>query len=304
MCAIGRGCRPLTGARIETSTLASDAAAGACRPLTGARIETWRIAFKGLISWSPPHRGADRNTAEQVAGDQPRCRPLTGARIETAAHAHSSSAARRSPPHRGADRNSADLTIEVVAECRPLTGARIETGGCDGCLVRACVAPSQGRGSKHGTQRDDAHRRSASPPHRGADRNLSSPDQRLHTLRRPLTGARIETTCSASSSPRRTVAPSQGRGSKPRPDRTSSRAAGRPLTGARIETASISSPGRGSMVAPSQGRGSKLLEGLLALPLQGRPLTGARIETGLARRVHDAQRVAPSQGRGSKLPEP
>ncbi len=141
-----------------------------------------------------------------------------------------------SPPHGGADRNRAALAAEAEAGRRPLTGARIET------LLPLrfrwlCprVAPSRGRGSKHGRGRRELSR-PASPPHGGADRNRSARSGGASGSCRPLTGARIETRQAACR--RRSCS-------------------GRPLTGARIETRARDHARRPEAVAPSRGRGSK-----------------------------------------------
>ena len=195
----------------------------------------------------------------------------------------------------------------------------------DGLPGRAgrAVAPSQGRGSKL-VQRDHLRRLEASPHHRGADRN--SPWGRLtpNILRRPITGARIETATRRSGPWRRGVAPSQGRGSKLV---LAARAAGLPgsphhrgadrnsETPPCTSTAHVApSQGRGSKlivdhkltraagVAPSQGRGSKPFRNTFSAerfgvaPSQGR---GSKHDRAGAPRA--AQEVAPSQGRGSKL---
>ncbi len=227
------------------------------RPLTGARIET-RI--------EQPERVG-------LAG-----RPLTGARIETASH----------------------VTSLVDRARRPLTGARIETSGQRSAAPAGHVAPSRGRGSKHGTScqatmrlhvapsrgRGSKHgslpiagRRCRVAPSRGRGSKHADAQTVIQTDRRPLTGARIETSrrrrfpCAGRTSPphggadRNTgstrprartppVAPSRGRGSK------------------RLQTAMSSAV---TPVAPSRGRGSK--PGLPSSRLwrtSGRPLMGAR----------------------------
>ena len=162
------------------------------RPLTGARIETTTDGSCSQAAASPSHGGADRNhkqlphmrSTSMVALSRGRgsklaslrhprahrrvalsrgrgsklalrrlrlahrSRPLTGARIETVPCSES-------PP---------------CGEGRPLTGARIETRRLRAGLSRLAVALSRGRGSKPVNADDVA------PP-----------------FRRPLTGARIET---------------------------------------------------------------------------------------------------------------
>ena len=190
------------------------------------------------LTKSPPHGGADRNLLNREApGGQPLGRPLTGARIETPPSDGKGVKTGRSPPHGGADRNA--RLVETKSR-------------------RPAVAPSRGRGSKHvrtgmaqyhghgrpltGARIETMLRRSSaagwlSPPHGGADRNRS-----------------VEVQSNAPTA----VAPSRGRGSKPKlavdavgrvkspphggADRNSActivvrSRSSRPLTGARIET--------------------------------------------------------------------
>ena len=154
--------RPLTGARIETinvyTTGSGDRARS--RPLTGARIET------------------PQATVERCSCSHAR-RPLTGARIETTMLIRRPPASRGwSPPHGGADRNqSAELEPRRFAQRRPLTGGadrNLDSRYHAAMVEVGTVAPSRGRGSKR-------------------------PGLRIHRLRvrRPLTGARIETRCRA-----------------------------------------------------------------------------------------------------------
>ena len=163
--------RPLTGARIETYPRHPHRQGRACRPLTGARIETCSRTCPGTPSSSPPHGGADRNhvvKSHKMADFQ-------------------------SPPHGGADRNFAVLDEVLNAGRRPLTGARIETPIPQAPAMSVRVAPSRGRGSKHDVAQG-FFSAIGSPPHGGADRNYA-PLLRIKPIyRRPLTGARIETT--------------------------------------------------------------------------------------------------------------
>ena len=293
------------------------------RPLTGARIETSARRTRKPISGVAPSRG--RGSKPRAAAEcrgVPR-RPLTGARIETG-HPRTAPHRTTSPPHGGADRNIPRVFWTCACTSRPLTGARIETATPRSACRHTRVAPSRGRGSKHQLRArlpDDQR----SPPHGGADRNLSETLQPLDAQRRPLTGARIETSASWRATAAPAVAPSRGRGSKPLPSHARLRRAGRPLTGARIETRDEPSTSRRDRVAPSRGRGSKRMPRLaLRLGLR-RPLTGARIETASRQRLvepihppphggadrntpeqsaaNDAL-VAPSRGRGSKRARP
>ncbi len=248
--------RPFTGARIETSGSWPNGSQSTSRPFTGARIETVGASRPEAGHSSPLHGGADRNFGASCKVQCTRRRPFTGARIETV-----------------------DRTVErSTPSRRPFTGARIETTTRIGPTSTRGVAPSRGRGSKQhgpgGTQGDRG-----SPLHGGADRNWSVAwHGRLNTCR-PFTGARIETRSTPIAGRPRTVAPSRGRGSKPRGWPKISGWSRRPFTGARIET----SPSR--LARSRSGR---------------RPFTGARIETILCTAVLGDPIVAPSRGRGSK----
>ena len=296
------------------------------------------IHSAGVISYLAPkpaaHCAARRRTpaGSHISHDlslsalvlQPRRRPLTGARIETGTSKRTSSnrdvapsrgrgskhltgdyalPPAKSPPHGGADRNDRrlDLGDDAADLGRPLTGARIETTFRQRVATLQNVAPSRGRGSKHGmlaamTQTPE------SPPHGGADRNHADARHIEGVHGRPLTGARIETPTADRQVGRQSVAPSRGRGSKPRhrPGRRRQRRC-RPLTGARIETDSAASGSGSAPVAPSRGRGSKhYLYRRLPARRRGRPLAGARIETRSTPICSNPHRVAPSRGRGSK----
>ncbi len=182
-------------------------------PSQGRGSKPGGLQTLGRYCRSPPHRGADRNggvgdhlipvpavapsqgrgskLGEGLIGKTEQRRPLTGARIET----------------------SVGLSAQQLIGRRPLTGARIETAsrfhtmwpipspphrGADrnmkiyNASMQIWVAPSQGRGSKHGTTVHD-NLIGASPPHRGADRNGNYWIDAEHC---------------------KEVAPSQGRGSK------------------------------------------------------------------------------------------
>ena len=165
---------------------------GGCRPLTGAWIETmFRQCVGCNIAESPPHRGVDRNHSDHLRSANACRRPLTGAWIEThrtrrAGHprrvapsqGRGSKHPRPAPPCGTPRRPLTGAWIETLQQIvqrqglarRPLTGAWIETTAWGQPSAGATVAPSQGRGSK----RD--HRRRI-------DRDR----------RRPLTGAWIET---------------------------------------------------------------------------------------------------------------
>ncbi len=285
-----------------------------CRPLTGARIETspFPPSASPRARVSPPHGGADRNcevNRDRLTGGgsvapsrgrgskrAPRgCNrpnpqvspPHGGADRNYEIRDPGVSRPRVSPPHGGADRNAvAVLPIDRHSGCRPLTGARIETlgrigqisaggvvspphGGADRNLWRCCgwqgcprVAPSRGRGSKPRWRFAPAHRGRVSPPHGGADRNERAGDLTMceQVVSPPHGGAdrNLDDICHC-----RSFLPC------------------RPLTGARIETPDCCAAARAPVC---------------------RPLTGARIETGPCSDNHAPADVAPSRGRGSKPP--
>ena len=184
------------------------------------------------------------------------------------------------------------------------------------------VAPSRGRGSKQPRQPAQGLP-PRSPPHGGADRNSYATDVDVTIGGRPLTGARIETSCARSGGGCARWSPPHGGA-----DRNNiftginPHAAGRPLTGARIETSCARSGGGCARSPPHGGADRKRLHGdwqLLRVgspphggadrnmitcefrPLDtSRPLTGARIETCRASSGLHPSEVAPSRGRGSK----
>ena len=139
---------------------------------------------------SLPHGGADRNYFNYHDGDRHTRRSLTGARIETS-RSMTTKPKSWSLPHGGADRNPVPRDHFARLTSRSLTGARIETGHCRKARRYLHVAPSRGRGSKHGLP-ELVRRPSPSLPHGGADRNTRT--------RRPSIA--------------KLVAPSRGRGSK------------------------------------------------------------------------------------------
>ena len=250
--------RPLTGAWIETPHRPLRTLRSAGRPLTGAWIETRSRTGRRFSTWSPPHRGVDRNVFAGATVSAIKRRPLTGAWIETSAISAASTPPRVapsqgrgskrrqrvfggrpdvSPPHRGVDRNAAGSRSGDEAVRSPPHRGVDRNDRALAARRDGLVAPSQGRGSKHKAQGS----------------------QWDNVVGRPLTGAWIETPNISTklyprswSPPHRgvdrnmpamgsilrlaLVAPSQGRGSK------HFRRHGRPL---RRE------------VAPSQGRGSK-----------------------------------------------
>ena len=134
--------RPLTGARIETIIAGVNFDRVEVAPSRGRGSKRRSLNLESRQRWSPPHGGADRNSAcgphTPHAWTSPRnvsfadqaakatSRPLTGARIET----------RRNVAHIRSPRG------------RPLTGARIETARLRASRDRWAVAPSRGRGSK------------------------------------------------------------------------------------------------------------------------------------------------------------
>ena len=163
-------------------------------------------------------------------------RPLTGAWIETGQTTNAPGDQTGSPPHRGVDRNGSPAAmIGAVPASPPHRGVDRNNPQGRPCGRAEKVAPSQGRGSKL-VHCGEFAQHGESPPHRGVDRNVLGGGSRPIRPGRPLTGAWIETLLFRAMSDEISVAPSQGRGSKPRILRRRRR----PLR-----------------VAPSQGRGSK-----------------------------------------------
>ena len=143
-----RGCRPLTGVRIETSSTSSRAGRLTVAPSRGCGSKPLADMHDAHLSNVAPSRGCGS-------------KQLTGMVIGFAT---------RSPPHGGADRNPLSLGAKTSKSSRPLTGVRIETGGRYRKSVSVHVAPSRGCGSKHCPC--PLHCRGTwSPPHGGADRN-------------------------------------------------------------------------------------------------------------------------------------
>ncbi len=186
-----------------------------CRLLTGARIETYNGHSNGnLWETSPPHGGADRNSTTtalrptaNVASSRGRGSKRLAECDQVRHHAVASSRGRGSKP--------VQEGLDTPACSRLLTGARIETcGPCAGDAASA-VASSRGRGSKRSgiTPRRRPVRRS--PPHGGADRNVSELAALRHLVVSPPHGGADRNTYTATNP---------------------GGAAGRLLTGARIET--------------------------------------------------------------------
>ncbi len=162
---------------------------------------------------------------------------------------------------------------------RPFAGAWIETSSSSGRVPIGLVAPSRGRGSKHG-HLHPVGQRLLSPLRGGVDRNCGSERLRNWLMRRPFAGAWIET-C-------------------PLRHPTNS-CASRPFAGAWIETAPLPwrkapadrSPLRGG-VDRNTGEGSPPQRNVWS-PLRG----GVDRNLGNDFQICD-RNVAPSRGRGSK----
>ena len=184
------------------------------RPLAGARIETSNCGVDRLGDASPPRGGADRNGCRDRRQHDPGVAPSRG-RGSKRDGGCDQLRGDRSPPRGGADRNGEDELAALLADSRPLAGARIETSSTAICWSAVKVAPSRGRGSKQAGRTMLFSERGR--PLAGARiETLMAAQRRPRSRRRPLAGARIETqTCSRSWCPTK-VAPSRGRGSKPR----------------------------------------------------------------------------------------
>ncbi len=169
----------------------------------------------------------------------------------------------KSPPHGGVDRNLHLRDHPDAEPRRPLTGAWIETGWCLLQNAEWAVAPSRGRGSKRAGDAvapgdlDVAPSRGRGSKHLhlvggeaadgrpltgGVDRNTSTSSAGKLPMRRPLTGAWIETPAAPQRSRWVAVAPSRGRGSKLDGGRGNKTGPCRPLTGAWIETTRSCAP--------------------------------------------------------------
>ena len=270
-------CRPLTGARIETVQPPSIGASHAVAPSRGRGSKPRHDERGNLFRGSPPHGGADRNLEPPQSAE-----------------------AFRVAPSRGRGSKQAILAPRRIEPRRPLTGARIETFRGSSGRAPAQVAPSRGRGSKQ-----QLHARRAvilaSPPHGGADRNINCALGYPMTNGRPLTGARIETSVRPCSRSTRSVAPSRGRGSKPRQVGAPLRRQLSPPHGGADRNHYRLMLVCGALVAPSRGRGSKH-----ATSHRHHVVTASPPHGGADRNACHGSRcgsdcVAPSRGRGSKL---
>ena len=185
-----------------------------------------------------------------------------------------------SPLHGGVDRNRRGCARWRMTAVAPSRG-RGSKPKCSHEPVLVCrVAPSRGRGSKR-YRRSTGHRATPRRPFTGAWIETSKGGATPATSTgRPFTGAWIETARTRSTTSRRWVAPSRGRGSKHHTPAILRDLHKSPLHGGvdrNFEFALVI--GSNLPVAPSRGRGSKLPGVLSGIPCQG---------------------VAPSRGRGSK----
>ena len=243
----GRG-RPLTGARIKHLPTVDVAPACQVAPSRGRGSKQSPNSTTPFRAASPPHGGADSNTA-QAPDDEVRSPPHGGAdrNVTTATLRR-----RQVAPSRGADRNC-PAPGAIGRPGRPLTGARIETADL--------TAGSRHRSPPHGgadrNHAEPAARRAAprSPPHGGADRNVDVLGCGSELAGRPLTGARIETPTRRASRFAR-MSPPHGGADRNSPVDDSCRSAGSPPHGG-ADRNSTMPPAERRSVAPSRGRGSK-----------------------------------------------
>ncbi len=163
-----------------------------CRPLTGARIETSTRCARTGFHWSPPHRGADRNRRGEAENAlRALSPPHRGADRNRNAWGPFAKAL-LSPPHRGADRNIDALRpyrFPLVAPSQG-RGSKLERAGSE--ADDAGSPPHRGADRNRRGEAENALR-ALSPPHRGADRNTCTVAPSALSAGRPLTGARIET---------------------------------------------------------------------------------------------------------------
>ena len=142
----------------------------------------------------------------------------------------SSCPGRPSPLHGGVDRNDPNEFAARQSSSRPFTGAWMETSGATHSPI-SCAAPSRGRGSKRARSPRTGARRSP-PLHGGVDRNAAPAGMDIKNRASPLHGGvdrnlRERRSWQAAEN----VAPSRGRGSKPRRTRTNRYCRTSPLHG-------------------------------------------------------------------------
>ncbi len=228
------------------------------RPLTGARIETARAPGHHQPCASPPHRGADRNQCPGCGlADIGPVAPSQGRGSKRAVSARARTSRSVAPSQGRGSKPGTPVGLGTPPARRPLTGARIETSHPDRRRVRRRVAPSQGRGSKQVESGGKIYAEVVAPS-QGRGSKPKWAGQGRSSLRRPLTGARIETVTTAPLVvPMRSSPPHRGADRNRCPCKIPPRAGRRPLTGARIETHWKKQQGAWHVVAPSQGRGSK-----------------------------------------------
>ena len=205
--------RPLTGVRIETSWIMRASISQTVAPSRGCGSKQPHHLRNALPLLSPPHGGADRNTAfhgPAVArfaspphgGADRNLAPVPAKHLALVAPSRGcgskplATIAQKlgvsSPPHGGADRNPSAHGVQRMGRMSPPHGgadrnaSAVVDGGAGG------VAPSRGCGSKRVWDRGLAGQ-PGSPPHGGADRNTQIAGLNVPVGGRPLTGVRIET---------------------------------------------------------------------------------------------------------------
>ena len=249
------------------------------RPLTGARIETAsRTERHRRELRSPPHGGADRNKNLYAAKNRMGVAPSRGRGSKLPLHIRIEQG-EESPPHGGADRNRDPGVLGAKVQVAPSRGrgSKLHLGAR---VVAVVGSPPHGGADRNSLPPAPPMILALSPPHGGADRNNSSQLLATSNQGRPLTGARIETSGGAPSRSRPAVAPSRGRGSKPR------------LCGDR--GAWDGSPPHGGADRNSSGWSD-------TRSISCRPLTGARIETGSAA-PRPRSRPSPPHGGADRNP--
>ena len=198
------------------------------------------------------------------------------------------------------DRNQYLLLIRPVLHRRPFTGAWIETYSISQYYRGPPVAPSRGRGSKHGTRPDCFA--SYCRPFTGAWIETSNQGATFSTTDvAPSRGRGSKLLLLDSSALALPVAPSRGRGSKLLQQVWLAASKGSPLHGgvdrngenSPHHASSASRPFTGAWIETNHASDSSTSS-------SRRPFTGAWIETLNDPASSISPHVAPSRGRGSK----
>ncbi len=208
---------------------------------------------------SPPHGGVDRNVSSHRVTENDNKSPPHGG-VDRNMTTGPFQRLRRVAPSRGRGSKPFLSYTRSITACRPLTGAWIETRRALEALSGR-ESPPHGGVDRNWAQAQQAQNVATSPPHGGVDRNADLNPRLMATLRRPLTGAWIETEQTK-----------RGPWAKTR----------RPLTGAWIETSSSCASCAARSSPPHGGVDRNRLFASVWRFVRRRPLTGAWIETVIA----------------------